>query len=350
MIGWSIDRFGPKKTLGLMGIFAGLSLLITSQINSLWQIYLSYSVLLAMGTGGIVISVTAAVSKWFDQNRGLAIGIATSGTGLGTLVIAPFAGYLITEYGWRQSFLILGLIAIVVIISLAVALRENPEKTRNVPISSELSNDEKTQISSKLVPAMQGVSLSQALKTRSFWIIQIIWILYSLSIVLILTHIVPHTTDMDIPVVKASVVLSIMGGFAVISRLITGRISDVVGRKKPAIGYALLGAGALILLIWSDNLWLFYLFAAVYGMYWGGIGVALLALSPDIFGQRCIGTIMGVLETGYSIGAAIGSVTGGIIFDTTGSYSMAFVIASVCILLTIPLVTMTRCEMGRETL
>jgi len=97
-VGWALDRYGPKTVVLLMGLFAGLSLLLTSLTNSSWQLFITYSLLLSLGTGAVYAVPTSAISRWFDRKRGLALGISGSGSGLGTLIMAPFATYLISHF------------------------------------------------------------------------------------------------------------------------------------------------------------------------------------------------------------------------------------------------------------
>jgi MFS family permease len=123
-----------------------------------------------------------------------------------------------------------------------------------------------------------------------------------------------------------------MGGLNMVGRLATGRFSDIVGRKIPGISCAMLGAVALLWLIWSQQLWMFYVFAILFGFAWGGFGVIIITLVGDIFGRRSLGTIMGTLEMGFSVGAAIGPALGGFVFDISNSYVLAFTSASVLML------------------
>ena len=102
--GWVLDRYGPRIVILLMGLFAGLSLLLTSQTNAVWQLFLTYSLLLAMGTSAIYVGVMSTVSRWFDRRRGLALGLASVGAGLGPMIMAPFATYLIANFDWHGVY------------------------------------------------------------------------------------------------------------------------------------------------------------------------------------------------------------------------------------------------------
>ncbi len=331
--GWALDRYGPRVVVCLMGLFIGLSLLITSQTNAFWQLFLSYSLLLAIGTAGTIPVIVSTVSRWFDKKRGVAIGIATSGAGLGTLVVAPFAAYLISSFGWRISYIIIGLVAWLVVISMAMLLRRDPREMGVLPDGIKSSG--RTELVDREGSLqLAGLSLLQALRTRNFWLILAIWLLFGLCISLILTHVVPYATDIGVSIIEAATILSVISGFSILSRILVGRISDTVGRKTPGIICAMFGAGALVWLIWSHSLWMFYLFAVPFGFYYGGLGVSSLAMASDFFRGPNLGKIMGALEVGFLTGSAIGSVLGGFIFDVTGSYSMAFVIGTVAILMT----------------
>ena len=133
---------------------------------------------------------------------------------------------------------------------------------------------------------------------------------------------------MGISPLKAATVLSIIGVLQILARLSVGKLSDLVGRKVPAIICALVGAGALVWLTYSHVLWMFYLFAVIFGVSWGGWGVSVLTTVGDIFGGRSLGLIMGILEVGNSAGAAIDALVGGFLFDVTGSYLTAFLTAA----------------------
>ncbi|MFC1979427.1 MFS transporter [Chloroflexota bacterium] len=123
--GWALDRYGPRTVALLMGSFTGLSLLLTSQTDSAWQLFVTYGLLLALGTGGMFAVVSSTVSRWFDKNRGIALGIVSSGGGLGPVILAPFATYLISNFDWRMAFLVIGLIAGLVMASLSLLLKRN---------------------------------------------------------------------------------------------------------------------------------------------------------------------------------------------------------------------------------
>ncbi|MDP2931586.1 MAG: MFS transporter [Chloroflexota bacterium] len=341
--GWALDRYGPRLVVSLMGLFTGLSLLITSQITSLWQIFLTYSLILAIGTGGSMPVVTALVSRWFNKKRGLALGIVSSGSGMGTLVMAPFAAFLIVNLGWRMSYVVLGLVAWLVVISAAMFLRRDPSQIGVLPDGAKMVAAPDFKVS-ETDSQLSGFSLSQAFRTRSFWQLASVWFLFAFTLNMIVTHLVAHAMDKGISAIEASTVMGLAGGLSILAKLIAGPVSDRVGRKIPGIASSLVGAAALVWLVWAHNLWMLYVFAVLFGFAWGGVGVNIITMASDIFGKRRIGTIMGTLEIGFSLGAAAGPALGGLMFDITGSYTLAFVAAVVAMLSVSLLLLFTRRE------
>ena len=344
--GWALDRYGPRVVALFMGLFTGLSLLLTSQANAPWQLFITYGLLLPLGTGATYMVIMATTSRWFDKKRGLALGIASSGAGLGTLLIAPFATYLITTVGWRTAYIIVGLIAWLVMIPLSRLLKKDPAEIGALPdgiksVSSEGGAEKPGREDSA---QLGGFSLRQASKTGSFWLLGAIWLLYSFCYLLVLTHIVPHATDIGIPAMEAAFILSLIGGSNIAGRLLMGRVSDSMGRRATAVICALLVSGTMIWLIWSQDLWMLYLFGVMCGFLFGGFDPAVTALIGDIFGLRSIGIIMGILNVAFGVGAAIGPAVGGFVFDASESYSTAFLVGALAMLLAALLATLIKKE------
>lgn len=346
--GWALDKYGPRLVLFLMGLVTGASLLLTARASSLWQLFVSYGLLQAIGTGGVFVVPASIISRWFYQKRGLALGIATTSSGLGTVITVPFATYLIARYDWRVAYLILGLIVLVVVIPLSKLLRKDPQATgylsNNVkvsPIEHGMYQEQKNKLE---VPRTSSPALLKVSKTRSFWCFMFIHIFYAFCMLLILTHLVPYITDMHFSAVDAAAVVTVLGGVSIIGRVLMGIVSDRVGRKLSLIICTLLEAGSLVFLIWASNLWTLYLFGIVFGFAYGGFVSSMGALVGYSFELGKIGAIFGMLEIGFGIGAAAGPIVGGVIYDTSGSYFAAFIIGAVAMLLAALLVPPIRRE------
>ncbi|MFC2005068.1 MFS transporter [Chloroflexota bacterium] len=344
--GWSLDRYGPKVVLLVMGIVTCLSLLLTSQTNSSWQLFISYSLLLAIGTGAGFTVVIATVSKWFVKHRGLALGIGLSGEGLGTLVMAPFAAYLISSFTWRTAFATIGIIAGVVIIGLSLLMKKRPPETdilAEATIASVESSNNRND-------SVQNVSfsLAEAFRTRSFWLFGIVYLLFSLSFHLVSTHIAPRATDIGVTAASAAAIVAVIGGCTIPGRLIIGWVSDRISRKVLAILCGLFQVIALIWLAWSGALWMFLLFAVFFGFAFGGLSNLIASLIGDTFGTANIGTITGTLIVGFGLGGALGPVLGGSVFDATSSYFISFLVGALAMSMAVLFIAFTRREIKRR--
>jgi len=294
-----------------------------------------------VGTGATYVLIISTVSRWFDKRRGLALGIAGLGLGLGTVIMAPFATYLISNFDWRMAYFIIGAIVWLVVIPLSRLLKKDPYEIGALPdgVKAHSGNiNEEDSLRSV------DLSLSQVFRTRSFWLFTFTWLLFAANIFLVFTHLVPHATDIGFSAEEAATVLSLLGGTASAGRVLMGFVSDRIGRKAAVIICTLLLAGALVRLIRGQDFWVLYLFSSVFGFAFGGIGSTGAALISDTFELANIGAIFGVLEISFGIGAATGSAIGGLIFDISNSYSLAFLLGAVAMLIATLLIALIRRE------
>jgi len=169
-----------------------------------------------------------------------------------------------------------------------------------------------------------NLTLVQATRIRQFWFMGAVWLLFSLSLHMIIIHVVPYAIDVGISPMDAAFILSLMGFSNITGRLLVGKLSDTLDRKTLGILCLLFQSGTLIWLMWAQQLLTFYAFAIVFGFLWGGSALVITVLTVDIFGTRNLGTIMGMMSGGFSIGAAIGPAIGGYIFEMSGHYLTAY--------------------------
>jgi len=172
------------------------------------------------------------------------------------------------------------------------------------------------------------VHLAKACKMQPFWFLGLSWLSLSLGLHMVFIHVVPYAVDMGIAPMNAAFILSVIGLTNIPGRLISGKLSDAMGTKAVGVSCALIQFGAMLWLIGSSRLWMFYVFAAAYGFLWGGSATVITLLTADIFGMRSLGAIMGMMSGGWAIGAAVGPAIGGYLFDMSGHYSMAFAVGA----------------------
>jgi len=342
LAGWALDRYGPRVVVLLMGIFTGLSLILTSLTGAAWQLFITYSLLLAMGTGPIYAVPMSVVSRWFDRKKGLALGLASMGIGLGTVVMAPFATYLITSYNWHMAYLVIGLIALAVVVPLSRLLKGDPHEIGALPDGVKRLDNVVPSDGDVVSPVESSILL--IIRSRNFWIITVIHFFFAGCVFFTVAHLIPHITDIGFSPIEAAAVFSVLGAASIPGRLFMGIASDKIGRKAASITCTLFMAAAIAWLVWVRDLWGLYSFAIVYGFFYSGFGSSTAALISDSFRSKNIGTAFGLLEIGIGTGAAAGAVVGGYIFDINHSYDMAFLSIALTLLVAAALFTMVKRE------
>jgi OFA family oxalate/formate antiporter-like MFS transporter len=330
-----------------MNIIIGFSLLASSQTHNIWQFYLTYSVLMALGTGALFAVVASTATRWFNKKRGLVIGIISTAGGIGQMVVVPFCNLLLMQFGWRLSFIILALIVWIVVTPAALFMKRDPSEVGLLPdgVVPERSADGLSVAKTTFIQS--GLTLSQAWKVREFWFLAVVWFFSAFGTQMVITHIVPHAVDLGISTVDAAFIISLIGIGSIAGRVIDGKLSDTIGRKSPAIISSLMLLITLIVLMFLQQTWQFYLVGFFLGYGWGGLNTQVLLLVSDIFGTRGMGAIVGTTTIGFNFGSAIGPMVGGIVFDATRSYSLAFIVAGIGMVVATLLLLATRPTMAK---
>lgn len=316
------DRFGPRIVITACGFIFGAGYLLMSRISTLWQFYLFYGVIIAIGLSGCFTPIASTVTRWFTKRRGLATGIVISGIGVGTIIIPPLASQLISIYGWRTSYTILGITTLVLLIISAQFLRRDPEQMGQMPYGEDKLKPKGS------VSKIGGFSLQEAISTRRFWVLCAVFFCYGFIVHTIMVHIVTHATDLGIAPVVASGILAAIGGISIAGRIGVGSVADKIGNKRSLLVNFFLLAISLLWLLAVRELGAFYLFAAVFGFPYGGLAIFNSLMTAEVFGLKAHGAIMGLVTFVYTTGSAIGPVLAGHIFDITGSYNSAFMVTA----------------------
>jgi len=300
------DKYGPRVVAIMGGFCIGLAMFLMSTITAIWQLYLFYAAIFSLGIASIYAPLMAMVSQWFEKDkRGFAIGIATAGLGVGSLVFSPFSAWLITSYSWQMAYLVMGGISWVVFIPIVIFLRRAPNTGMEAGQRGGPSKD---------------FTAAEALKTRAFWMLSLAWFFMGIALWAVMINMVPLLTDIGVPMVTAGTIAGTIGAGSIAGRVGMGFLSDKIGRK----GGILIGFGAqliaVILLLFCQEIWMFFLFAVIFGFGYGGAAGILPAFPVDYFGSKATATILGLMIILGGVGVALGTLASGRIFDVTGSY------------------------------
>jgi len=305
------------------GLLLGLGYLLMPRIGAIWQLYLFYGVIIGMGMSGGVTPSLSSVARWFVKRRGLMTGITIAGIGTGTLITPPIANWLISTYSWRTSFTIIGIAVLVLIVGLAQLLIRDPGRKGLLPYGASAAMGEKSSLDTR------GLSLQEAIRTRQFWTLFVIYVCGGFFIQTIIVHIVIYATGLGISAASAAVVLAIVGGGNIAGRLTAGAAADRLGNKLTITAALILMAVVFLWLQVAEEVWMLYLFAAIFGLAHGGILCMMSPLPAELFGLRSHGVLLGIIMFASTIGGAIGPIVAGRIFDITSSYQVAFIICDV---------------------
>jgi MFS family permease len=323
IVGGLTDRIGPRLVVTVSGCILGLGYILMSQVNSLWQLYLFYGVIIGTGMSGLWIPLLSPIVRWFTDKRSLMTGIIISGLTIGQLTAPLGISRLIAAHGWRMSYTILGGAAIVLIVLLAQFLKPNPDRSA-ILVSRE--NDKEKQ--GPLVNS-KDFNLEQAARTLQFWLVAAIFFCLGYIAFSITVHIVPHAIKLGIPDITAANILAINGGVGILGNFVLGGIiGDRIGNRKVFIIGLVLMTAPLVWLIPAKELWLLYLFAVIFGIGIGGAGTSESPLIARLFGLSSHGLIYGVVGLSWTLGAALGPFVTGYLCDILGNYQVAFFICA----------------------
>jgi len=343
VMGWLADRFGPARIMAACAFIGGLGLALTSQINSLWQFYLTYGIIFGVGESAGFTITMSTTARWFIKRRGLALGIVASGAGIGTMIMAPAAERLITAFGWSTAYLVLAVAVWAVMIPSALVLRRDPTEKGLRPYGSDEAVIGVASIAQREVnTAETGIALRAAVLYKPLWMLFAIFFTFNVCLQMVMIHLVNYATDIGIASLIAATFISIIGLGSFIGRLLMGTASDRIGASNALLICCIIMMVTLIFLIFAHEMWRFYLFAIIFGFAYGGEVPQMPVLVGRFFGMRAVAALVGVTVFGATIGGALGAWMGGQIFDVTQSYQLAFTIAAVTSFISVALTLMLK--------
>ena len=315
-VGFLVDRFGPRKLIFWGVIIVGLGLFLLSLTKSLAMFYGSF-LLIAFGAGGCAAGVTTtAVANWFQRKVGIALGLVGSGIGAGGLVVMLIVR-LIDLYQWRTALVILGLGMWALGIPLSLVIRNRPEPYGYLP-DGDLSNSpvQTTKIRDKRVE----IGLTEALKMRSFLYLNIAEAIRMMTIMTVLTHVVPYLNSVGMTRYSAGLLAGSIPLIGIIGRFGLGWLGDVFDKRHVmALTFVLISLGTLAF-AYVQVRWVIIPFLLLFPLGHGGSMVLRGSILREYFGRNSFGKIIGVIMASGATGRIIGPTLAGLVFDTLGSY------------------------------
>ncbi len=318
------DRYSPRPILLTAALLAGLGFSFCSQVQSIDQLRI-FLFIAGLGAGATWSVPTSTVQRWFYKRKraGLALGIVVSGVGVGVLIFAPLINHLILSYGWRNTFLVVGILSFIIIAISSLMIRRSPID------ASTVSEGEGNMPKSVSTPSW---TISKVVTTPFFAGIAFTIGVVILAFHTVSVHLVPHATDVGISPIASAAALGLMGGFSVPGRIISGFLSDRISWQRTLALSCFGMALSLLWLLFLDATWMLYCFVFFYGMFQGSRVPAQIGILGEFFGMRSLGELIGITSAIGQLVGAFAPYMAGFIFDTTGSYTVAFIIIMVLLL------------------
>jgi MFS family permease len=295
--GVAVDRYGPRRVLLVGAVALGAGLAATSRAGELWIGLLTYGLGVGIGVACAYVPMVAVVSGWFERRRTLAIGVAVTGIGLGTLTVAPLAAALIGELGWRDTHLVLGLAGAAVLVVCALVVTRPPVQAG---------------------PA--ALTLREAVRDRDYRLLYLASGLVSVALFVPFVHLPGYAEEAGVDRVAAAALVGVIGAASTAGRLVLGVVAARTGALRAFQGCFLTMGASFVLWGLDGGYGVLVVFAVVLGVGYGGFVAIGPAVVAERFGTTRLGGLLGVLYTSAGIGSAVGAPLAGAAVDASGSY------------------------------
>ena len=309
VLGYLVDRGGVRKVLLPSVILMGLAVASMSLLQgNIWHFYGIFFAITVLGLGTLPLSYSRVVIGWFEQRRGLALGIALAGFGVGAALVPEISRTMIDLYGWRSAYYLFA--AAIFLISLPLTLfvlKEAPTAVLSTPDSNAVS--------------VFGMSAGQAAKTGSYWLVLLSFFLVGIGITSVLSHMVPMLMDRGMSLTAAARCMSTLAVALIFGRIFAGFLMDHFFAPYVTAGFIIFGlaAGVILLALGAVGPWAF-LAAALVGLATGSEISEIAYIIGRYFGQLSFGQIYGIMFAGFQLGSAISAPMMGYYHDTVGDY------------------------------
>ena len=339
--GWLGDRYGPQKMMAVGGALYLISMVLLGSVTELWQFLLVFGGLLAITQSISMVPLMASISGWFRRRLGLGTGILWAAGGVGTAALAPMLGYLLESVGWNLTFWTIGVAGGSIILLLTPFLRNRPADI-GIPPYGASANEPPPAVRSSAMEKMRLKAFNQHMRrTRAFWNLPIIHALGCAGHGIVLIFSIPIAVEQGLSLAAAAGILTIISLVSIVSRLMTPVLAENYGSRKVMATCLFIQGVTVFILIWAQDLWAFYLFAATFGIGFGGEWTGYLVINRQYFGNGPMGSCYGWQMTGALMGHAITTAMAGMVIYLTGSYtailalSILFSLGGVVVIMTL---------------
>ena len=320
LMGRLADRFGVMVPVLLGGVALGSGFLIAGSAQSLWQFNLAQGLLIGLlGTSATFAPLVADTSQWFTRRRGIALAICMSGNYVAGAIWPPVTQHMVELWGWRSAYAAIGYFCFVSILPLAWVLKRRPPMLISTPMPVATASDARTATHTAI--SDRPLNLNPQLLTL---LLSVAGLSCCVAMAMPQVHIVAYCTDLGFGATQGAQMLSLMLGAGIVSRLVSGWVSDHLGGLLTLLIGSLLQLLALLLFLPFKGLVPLYVISGLFGLFQGGIVPCYALIVREYFTPQVAGARVGTVLMATLFGMALGGWMSGAIFDWTGSYRAAF--------------------------
>jgi MFS family permease len=304
------DRYGTRAVVLSGGALMGVGMVLASQATTLLQFQLLYGVIVGVAAGSFYAPLISTTTRWFTENRSLAVSLVAAGLSVGSTVMAPLSRWLITSYDWRTAMWVIGDLVWLVVIPAALLVRNPPKSTATAAARAATA---------------PGLTIGQVVRTPQFAAVALTHFACCAAHSGPIFHMVTHAIDRGVPAMAAATVLSAAGLASLTGKIGCGIFADRIGAKRTLVGGLALQAVAISLYLFTGGLASFYALAVVFGFAYGGVMPLYAIVVREYFGERIMGSAFGAVSLAATLGMALGPWLGGWAYDAVGSYAWMFI-------------------------
>ena len=327
LVGRIVDRGDIRLVLAASVTLVAIGTGLMWGVSAPWQVFVLYGVVFALGNAGSSIpTVSVMVSRWWSSGRGLANSAAIAGMSLGQLAIITVLASLLTSIGWRTSYAILGAANLFIVVPLVLMFARSRPPARSEPDAGRAAGGA-ARADAPDRPAFRAEGLSDLARSRYMWLLVGMFAICGFQDFFVSTHVVAFALDQDVGDLLAGNILALMGLTALAGVMASGYLSDRFGPAVPSVVCFVVRTAIFAFILASQTTPSIIVFALLYGSTFLITAPLVVIFAGQIFGQRYLGTVTGILSMVHQICGGAGAYVGARLFDHTGNYDRAFVVA-----------------------
>jgi MFS family permease len=323
------DRFGARPMMFLGAVMYGVGMIALGFVTELWHFFLFYSFLMSFTASITMVPMMASISGWFRRRLGWGVGILWATGGIGTAILAPVIAYMLESIGWQAAFTSVGIIGTAIMLLVFPFIRSKPADIGIRPFGVPADAPDSAPTDRAIQALRLKVFNQHTRQTRAFWNLPVIHALGCAGMGIVLIYVIPLAVEQGLSTTSAALTITIISLVSIVSRLGAPVVAESWGPRKVMAASLTIQALTVFILFWAHDAWMFYVFAAAFGLGFGAEWTGYLEINRRYFGDGPMGSIYGWQMTGAFAGHAVTTFLAGLVIYVTGSFYPVFVLSAI---------------------